>query len=61
MFATLACPRTARVTLAALISACAALALYQYTAPTGHGLPALAIAAAAGKPPPPARKTLPPI
>jgi len=55
---TMPCPRTARVTLAALISACAVLALYQYTAP-GH-TPAPAIYAPAGKQPP-AHKTLPPI
>jgi hypothetical protein len=35
------------------------LALYQYTAP-GHAVPAPAVFAPAGKPPP-AHKTLPPI
>jgi hypothetical protein len=52
-------PRTARLTLAALITACVVLALYQYTAP-GHAVPAPAVFAPAGKPPP-AHKTLPPI
>lgn len=55
---TLPHPRTARLTLAALVTACAVLALYQYTAP-GHTL-APAIFTHAGKPPS-APKTLPPI
>jgi hypothetical protein len=51
-------PRTVSATLAALITACAVLALYQYTAP-GHALPT-AIFAPSGNPPR-VHKTLPPI